>query len=536
MPSFSDNTVAVLAVALALAIATSILFLWRARAGARELRRLRAQSSVVERAVSDGVIWCDASWSATNWNDAAARQFGGALAKGAPVGSLLTEGGHPVHEALTRFAATASPETALGTDLRVLAADGRTPVVVAVRRLPSGSGFVLAARDASAMAALDDERARIRRMEAVGQLARGVAHDFNDLLTIIAGRSEMALRDVRPGMPGRGDLEEVRLAVQRASALARRLLGLGQQRALNPRPISLDEFLRSVQPTLPGTRGGAPVELVLRSDAGRVNADPARLSSIVVGVVQHVVDLPLPDTAVAVRTERRRNTAPHGTDATAAGDFAVIEIAGGRGATESPAPGASFAAYPAIAEANGEASLELASAYAFAREGGGTLELHSVAGTSIRIRLTLPQVAEDAEVPRAGRLISNGEPRRPTVLVAEDEESVRLFVRVVLEKQGYRVLQAANGVEAMRLLDDPGITVDVLLTDVMMPQMGGRELAERMLAVQPDLRVVFMSGYVANRALLTGVAERHAPLLQKPFTLEEMVRVVRESIDESARV
>jgi CheY-like chemotaxis protein len=112
---------------------------------------------------------------------------------------------------------------------------------------------------------------------------------------------------------------------------------------------------------------------------------------------------------------------------------------------------------------------------------------------------------------------------------------VRLFVRVVLEKQGYRVLQAANGVEALRLLDDPNVFVDVLLTDVMMPLMGGAELAERMLSVQPDVRVIFMSGYVADRTLLTGVAERRAPLLQKPFSLDEMVRVVRESIEEPSK-
>src|SRR5690606_26001145 len=118
-----------------------------------------------------------------------------------------------------------------------------------------------------------------------------------------------------------------------------------------------------------------------------------------------------------------------------------------------------------------------------------------------------------------------------TVLVVEDEESVRRLVRVVLEREGYRVLQATNGVEALRLLDDPDLSLDVLLTDVMMPQMGGRELAERLLAVQPDITVVFMSGYVADRASLTGVAERKAPLLQKPFAIEELVRVICSAID-----
>jgi two-component system cell cycle sensor histidine kinase/response regulator CckA len=106
---------------------------------------------------------------------------------------------------------------------------------------------------------------------------------------------------------------------------------------------------------------------------------------------------------------------------------------------------------------------------------------------------------------------------------------VRRFVRIVLEREGYRVLMAGNGVEALRLLEDPSVSLDVLLTDVMMPQMGGRELAERMLAVQPDVAVVFMSGYVADRAVLSGVAERRAAFLQKPFAIEEMVHAVREA-------
>ena len=216
-----------------------------------------------------------------------------------------------------------------------------------------------------------------------------------------------------------------------------------------------------------------------------------------------------------------------------ASDFAVIEIADDGPGDASPHARA-FEPYFATTGARAGHGLELASAYAFARQSGGTIEMQAAPGRGTLIRVFLPRVSDDADRQRAGRLIPADEPHRPTVLVVEDEESVRLFVRVVLEKHGYRVLQAANGVEALRLLDDPDVTIDVLLTDVMMPQMGGRELAERMLAVQPDVHVIFMSGYIADRALMTGVAERRAPLLQKPFSLDEMVRVVRDSIGEAA--
>ena len=463
----------------------------------------QAQLTALAGALNDGIVWIDTDRRATAWNAAARRLLGAELQEGVVIETL------PAYARL---------------DARTLGPFGDNATIVLLRERP--------ARPADAVAA----PARAARGDAIDHVARGIAHDFNNLLTTIAGRAEMALHHVRAGAPGRSDLEEVRLAATRAAALARRLLDLSREHPLEPRIVSANDVLNGIVPTLRGLAMPALVVVEPALDTGNVNVDPGRLNEVLLVIAEYVIDAVRERRGkITLRTYRSTDAmhaSSRGTDASS--DFAVIELLAPGFAL--PVRDAAEASEPFFATtgARGGHALEMASAYAFARESGGTIEMQTSGGSGA-IRLILPRVPDDADAPRVGRLLRLDEPRRPTVLVVEDEESVRLFIRIVLEKEGFRVLQAANGVEALRLLDDPSVTVDVLLTDLMMPQMGGRELAERMLSVQPDVRVVFMSGYVADRAALTGVAERNAPLLQKPFSLEEMVRVVRTSIDEPAR-
>jgi CheY-like chemotaxis protein len=275
--------------------------------------------------------------------------------------------------------------------------------------------------------------------------------------------------------------------------------------------------------------------VVASRDAGSINADPVRLQQVLLALVQNAVEaMQESGSEIALRTERRR-TPPKGASAAtdAQADYTVIMVQDDGPGLSADAKARLFEPYFTTKQA--QRGLGLVTAYGIARQSGGTLDVQSAPGRGTTITIWLPRVSDDADIALVGRLRPVEEQLRQTILVVEDEESVRRLVRVVLEREGYRVLQATNGVEAMRLLEDPSLSLDILLTDVMMPQMGGRELAERLLAVQPDLSVIFMSGYVADRATLTGVAERKAPLLQKPFAIEDLVRVVRSTIEAARR-
>ncbi len=370
------------------------------------------------------------------------------------------------------------------------------------------------------------------RTDVVAQVARGVAHEFNDLLTAIAG--SVAIVRAEPGLPDavRTSLGEIEDATARATQLARRLLVLSGGQTLEPRLIDVREFLGDLAPTLSSLAAPIPVTVALGADASwRVNVDPARLRQVLELVVQRAVSALAGSSRgrVGMSVATRRVELLGEPRASAAWPAFVAITVEDNGPALAPEARARLfepsVAGDALEEAGG-----LATAYGLVRDGGGMLEARSVAGEGTTITVLLPQViASDAELP--GRLRDPSSTQRRTILVVEDEESVQRFVRIILEREGYRVLLASHGVAALQLLEEPDLSVDVLLTDLMMPQMGGRELAERMLAVQPDVIVVFMSGYVADRSTLTGVVERRAPYLQKPFTIHELLHVIRVAID-----
>ncbi len=366
------------------------------------------------------------------------------------------------------------------------------------------------------------------QVNVVAQVARGVAHEFNDALTTIVGSVAIARAD--PGLPStaRAALDEIEEAAGRAAQLTRRLLVLSGGHALEPRLISVEEFLEEQRPVLTALAAPIPVTVAAAdAEIGRVNVDPLRLAQVLELVVQRAVSAigAAPEGRIALSATTQRVALlgePRASRALPAFVAITIDDTGPPLSADARAR----LVEPPMAREDGAEEHGLATAYGLVRDSGGMMEVRAAPGGGTRITVLLPQVIE-SEVPLAGRLRDPATSQQRTVLVVEDEESVQRFVRIILEREGYRVLSALDGVAALRLLEAPDLAIDVLLTDLMMPQMGGRELAERMLAVQPDVAVVFMSGYVADRSSLTGVAERRAPYLQKPFTIDELRSVVR---------
>jgi len=484
------------------------------------------------RASHEALIWCDAAWKVTSASSAASALVGDGLRIGQRVFDALgAERAAALEQLCTPLVRGSAKMVELPATFGLFGGEqAASRFAGRVVRLPSSAdGTYLMALTRVSAGDVAAPRSTVPD-DVVTQVAHGIAHDFNNLLTTIAGRTEMAMVAARSAPEVIAELTEIQRAAQRATGLARRLLVLSDVHALQPHILEVNGFVDELRPRLDALGTAVPMTFTLAPDAGSINADPARLAQLVMAVVQNAVDAieGAGRGTITVGTERRRG-APRGaaTGTDAAADYTVITV-------RDTGPGLSAEAQarlfePYFTTKQERDGLGLVTAYGIARQSGGTLEVASAPGQGTTIALWLPRVSEDAELPIPGRLRAPHHTVQPTVLVVEDEESVRRFVRIVLEREGYRVLMAGNGVEALRLLEDPSVSLDVLLTDVMMPQMGGRELAERMLAVQPDVAVVFMSGYVADRAVLSGVAERRAAFLQKPFAIEEMVHAVREA-------
>lgn len=512
---------------------------WR-RAAERAARREREQQVLEEllqwqaRASSDALLWCDALWRVTRTTPEALRLLGDGLRPGRP---LVEVAGREREAALLAVLAPLTRGEVKGVDLPaslgLMSAAGPQRVVGRAVRLPTEKpGRYLVLLTAVSGAALPSTVAGPVPEDLLTQAAHGIAHEFNNLLTTIAGRTEMALQSLADPSALGSELTEVRAATERATQLTRRLLTLSDVHPLQPRVLDANAFLGELGPMLTAVTGGVPLTVRPAADAGHVNVDPSRVQQILLLLVQNAVEAVAGQEQggqVTVTTARARS-APRGVGLTtvADSDFTVFSV-------QDDGPGISSGARARLFEPyhttkRGHRGLGLVTANGLARESGGGLEVRSAPGAGTTVSLWLPRVSAGVESAPPGRLRVSRRSVQPTVLVVEDEESIQRFVRIVLEREGLRVLMAANGIEALRLLEDPALTLDLLLTDVMMPQMGGRELAERLLAVQPDLAVVFMSGYVADRAVLSGVAARKAPLLQKPFTIEDLVRTVRAAL------
>jgi signal transduction histidine kinase/ActR/RegA family two-component response regulator len=489
-------------------------------------------------AVDGAVLWCDAELRVYRVTEQAVAMLGPAVQKNVSLFSLLRADSVAPMKALVdtlRYGSAAHVDIPASLGWQSAATPPEPLQGRVVRMQLDANSVYLVALHAVPRAAHTLESRGESAPDVIVQIAHGIAHDFNNLLTTISGRAEMALSHVHGKAAEKQDLEEISTAAARASALARRLLILSDTHALQPRILDANQFIETQRAVLAQLAGTIPLRVVASRDAGSINADPVRLQQVLLALVQNAVEaMQESGSEITLRTERRR-TPPKGASAAtdAQADYTVIMVQDDGPGLSADAKARLFEPYFTTKQA--QRGLGLVTAYGIARQSGGTLDVQSAPGRGTTITIWLPRVSDDADIALVGRLRPLEEQLRQTILVVEDEESVRRLVRVVLEREGYRVLQATNGVEAMRLLEDPSLSLDILLTDVMMPQMGGRELAERLLAVQPDLSVIFMSGYVADRATLTGVAERRAPLLQKPFAIEDLVRVVRSTIEAARR-
>jgi PAS domain S-box-containing protein len=436
------------------------------------------------------------------------------------------------------------------TEYRVIARDGRVvwlrdggTVILDEHGEPALiQGYLL---DITEQKLGEEERSRLEeqlqqsaKMEAVGRLAGGIAHDFNNLLTAIQGYSELALGRLETDDPQRRDIEEIRRAAERAASLTRQLLAFGRRQMLQPKVIDLNAVVADMESMLRRLIG-EDVELStdLEPNLGSVRADPGQIEQVLMNLAVNARDampgggcltISTRNGEVAVGTTRERVVIKPGP-------YVVLSVADTGHGMSTEVRERIFEPFFTTKEAGRGTGLGLATVYGIVKQSGGYIWVDSAPGAGSAFHIYLPldgAECDEAEKPHERHEAPAG---AETILLVEDEESVRSMIRRVLEEHGYTVLAAGNGEEALELAHEHADEIDLVFTDVVMPGMNGGELVSRLRALRPDIEVVYMSGY-AEASVRQGVLETGATYLQKPFTPSALTEVVRRVLEEEAAV
>ncbi|MDP3911069.1 MAG: response regulator [Gemmatimonadales bacterium] len=395
-------------------------------------------------------------------------------------------------------------------------------------------GLVGVGRDLTAYKKLEHQFRQAQKMEAVGRLAGGIAHDFNNVLTAISGYTELLIEEAAPQDPRRGDLEEIRTAAERAAGLTRQLLAFSRQQVLEPRVLDLNAVVAGMDKMLRRILG-EDVELAaaLAARLGRIKADPGQIEQVILNLAVNARDAMPGGGKLTIETaDVELDDAYAGEHvAVVPGPYVMLAVSDTGTGMDAETKAKIFEPFFTTKGPGKGTGLGLATVYGIVKQSGGNLWVYSEPGQGATFKVYLPRVDEPAERPAAAAAPARPIAGTETILVVEDNESVRRLVRTVLSGHGYTVLEAAEPAEALALVGRHGGEIALLVTDVVMPGMSGRELAQQVEAVRPDLLVLYMSGYTDDAIVNHGVLEAGVAFLQKPFTPAGLLRKVREVLD-----
>jgi two-component system cell cycle sensor histidine kinase/response regulator CckA len=387
---------------------------------------------------------------------------------------------------------------------------------------------------------LEGQLLQSQKMEAVGQLAGGVAHDFNNMLTVIAGYSAILLETLEQSDPNRADVEEIRRATDRAAGLTRQLLAFSRKQVLQPRVLDLNtEVITGLEKMLRRLIG-EDIELVtkLDGDLGLVNADPGQLEQVIMNLAVNARDA-MPDGG---RLVIETTNVDLGADHTGRhvgvkpGRYVMLAVTDtGRGMSPETMT-RMFEPFFTTKEKGKGTGLGLATVYGVVKQSGGDIWVSSEPGHGTTFKLYLPRVEYETAVSLPTSVPSRRVAGTETILLVEDDETLCVLSRRVLEARGYTVLEARNGHEALALCDQHEGPIDLVATDIVMPGMNGGMLVEHLAVKRPALRVLFMSGYTDDDMLRRGIVDPRMAFLAKPFTPETLASKVREVLDGSGSV
>jgi PAS domain S-box-containing protein len=386
---------------------------------------------------------------------------------------------------------------------------------------------------------LETTEAQLRqaqKMEAIGQLAGGISHDFNNLLTVIAGYCALALKEVPVEDPLSTHLGEIKKAGDRAAGLTRQLLAFSRKQIMQPEVLSLNRVVTEIETMLQRLIGES-VELSTSQDArlGTVKADPGQIEQVIMNLVINARDAMPRGGKLTIETanvELDEEYARHHVSV-APGSYVMLAVSD-TGTGMDPATQARVFEPFFTTKAPGKGTgLGLSTVFGIVKQSGGNIWIYSEIGRGTSFKIYLPRVDEAAQayrrIPERAESLQGTE----TVLVLEDDNNLRRLSRTILNLFGYQVLEASSGAEAMALCESHAGPIHLLATDVVMPGMSGGEAAERLAQLRPEMKVLFMSGYTDDIIVHQGVLDPGANFIQKPFGPDDLARKVREVLEGS---
>jgi signal transduction histidine kinase len=395
-------------------------------------------------------------------------------------------------------------------------------------------GCIGLAVDVTERKALEMQMRQAQKMEAVGQLAGGIAHDFNNLLTVITGYCDLTLLKLDPSDPLRDNIDEVNRACDRAAGLTRHLLAFSRKQVLKPEVLNLNNTVSEMsRMLLPLIGENVDLAIELSPDLWQVKADSGQIEQILANLAVNAKDAMPLGGKLAIRTCNifLDEEIVRRYESVQSGPHVLLTMSDTGHGMNPETVSRVFEPFFTTKEVGKGSGLGLSTVYGIVKQSGGYISIDSEVGRGTTFKIYLPRVDEEVgamEVsPRPSALL----PGRETVLVVEDDNQVRSVAAMVLEISGYDVLTAANGGEALLLSEQFKSKIDLLLTDMIMPGMGGQELSKRLLRLRPGTRVVYMSGYSENANIHHGVIEEGSDFIEKPFSPEVLTRRIREVLD-----
>ncbi len=382
---------------------------------------------------------------------------------------------------------------------------------------------------------LEDQFRQAQKMEAVGRLAGGVAHDFNNLLTVITGYSELVLGQLRAADPLHGFVEQIRQAGDRAAGLTRQLLAFSRKQVLMPATLDLNFLMKEMEKMLHRLIG-EDIDLLVNPHVPLwpIKADPGQVEQVLMNLVVNARDAMPQGGKLTIETGnvvldasyvgRHPEVQP--------GEYVLLAVSDTGCGMDAATQARIFEPFFTTKGDKGT-GLGLATVYGIVKQSGGSIDVYSELGVGTAFKIYLPHDREQRAESKSSPGLKATTRGTETVLLAEDEPGVRSLAKFVLESNGYMVLEAKNGGEALLLCEQYEGPIHMLVTDVVMPQLSGPKLAERLLALRPKMKVLYLSGYTDDAIVHHGVLNSGTPFLQKPFTPASLALKVREVLDSS---
>jgi PAS domain S-box-containing protein len=518
----------------------------RARSEAA-VRESEERYRLVIRATNDAVYDWDVAGGALEWSGAFETTFGYRADAATRHIEWWTARIHPDDRARVEATLTAAIDgnaESWGDEYRFLRADGAYALVLDRGLIVRGTDgtpvrMIGCMADLTERRRLEDQLRQSQKMEAVGRLAGGVAHDFNNVLTVVKSFSEFLLEDLDKLDPRRSDVEEIAKAADRAAALTRKLLAFSRKQVMRPEPLDLNQVVTGMQKMLERLIGDdVRIATVLAPDLLPIEADPSSIEQVILNLAVNARDA-MPDGGIlTIRTANETLERTEAAWAIRPGRYAMLSVADTGVGMDASTQARVFDPFFTTKPQGQGTGLGLAMVYGIIKQSGGHVWVESAPNAGAMFTIYLPQPASLDAAPGSRRVAGSSRERRDprrmggeTILVVDDEEAVRSSTCRALERAGYCVIAATDGADALRLFTEHDGAVDMVVTDVVMPGLGGRELIGRLRIMSPNVPVLFVSGYAEEGVRGQGVLEPGAAYLEKPFTPETLLVKVREALD-----